>query len=63
MLGGGYGVLKTPLGQAERRAKPKRGPEVARAGSPRVRIRRRDAPYAHPLRRTRREGTGEAGAD
>ena len=28
-----------------------------------VRIRRREAPYAHPLRRMRREGTGEAGAD
>jgi hypothetical protein len=28
-----------------------------------VRIRDRDVAYAHPLRRTRREGTGEAGAD
>jgi hypothetical protein len=55
-------VLKTPWSSRaprEAEAPARRGER----GIASVRIRDRDVAYAHPLRQTRGEGTGEAGAD
>ena len=50
-------LVFSPRRRAELRGKAEVEPNGARAGSPRVRIRDRDIPYAHLLKPTRGEGS------